>query len=104
MHGRDEGRLKGKGGRIGQPGDAANFAGADASVNVRTRAVPYSDAARGVPLGARVESDGAHDVARFRFNQEIQAIVSMMKRTRQARRRQPDALARLVKLGYPLEH
>ncbi|MBN3772800.1 MULTISPECIES: hypothetical protein [Burkholderia] len=92
------------GGRIGQPDDASNFAGADASVNVRTCAVPYSDAARGMPRGARVDGDGAHDVERFRWNQEIQAIVTMMTCARQAGRRQPDALARLVKLGYPLEH
>ncbi|WP_278650894.1 hypothetical protein [Burkholderia lata] len=71
---------------------------------MRTRAVPYSDAARGMPLGTRVEGDGARDVERFRFNQEIQAIVTMMTRTGHACRLQPDALARLVKLGYPLEH
>ncbi|WP_174981538.1 hypothetical protein [Burkholderia lata] len=104
MHGRDDGRLKRKGGRIGQPGDASNFAGAVASVNVRTCAVPYCDAARGMWPGAHVEGDVARDVERFRFAQEIQAIVAMTTRARRAGRRQPDALVRLVKFGYPLEH
>jgi len=104
MHERDEGRLEGTGGPIGRPDDASNFAGAGASVNVRTRAVPYSDVARGMSLGARVGGDLARGVAIFRFDQEIQAVATTATRTWRAGRRQPDALVRLVKFGYPLEH
>jgi hypothetical protein len=49
-----------------------------------------------VPPGVRVEH--------VRFDREIQAIAATLTRARRAGRRQPDALARLVKFGYPLEH